>query len=70
MEGGTDLRLLAAMMAVSALGGVMPEYRDTKKHAPIRRGPPNSVFRCVTCGDDIPPGRDGRRCKACRESQP
>lgn len=26
-------------------------------------------FRCVKCECDIPPGRPGRSCKVCRESE-
>jgi len=31
----------------------------------------NQGYSCVECDDEIPPGRDGRRCKPCRnKSEP
>lgn len=56
---------LAAAAAILGAGYVMVAENDGKKY-PYSSIPRRYRYQCQTCGDQIPPGREGRDCKLCR----
>ena len=68
LRGMSGQQMIAAMAATAANygGGYIPEFADTKSIERLCEAA--NKARCVKCLCKIPPGKAGRKCKACRES--
>lgn len=62
-DNKSDLALAAmAAMAGSGFGLGLPEMWSAFRPRPVRD-------KCTACGETIPPGKPGRKCKVCRATE-